>query len=194
MTVRQSSGAPRMRTSTAEFIIRNSRDDDVPAIARIYGHWVRHGFGTFEYDPPAEDEVARRRAALLAQDFPYLVAERDGEVLAYASAGPYRPRRGYRFSCEDSVYAAPEAARSGMGRALLSRVIEICEGKGYRLMIAVIGDSANKGSIGLHKALGFVHAGTLGGVGWKHGRWVDTVFMTRTLGPGSSTPPEEIRR
>lgn len=171
--------------------VRESRDEDVPAIARIYGYWVKNGFGTFEYDPPSDAEIAERRARLLAQNFPYYVAERDGKVLAYAYAGPYRPRPGYRFSCEDSVYVAPEAARGGMGRALLSRVIADCEAQGYRLMLAVIGDSGNLGSIGLHAALGFTHAGTLSNVGWKHGRWVDTVFMTRVLGAGSSSPPEE---
>lgn len=172
------------------FDIRETRDDDVPAITRIYGHWVRHGFGTFELEPPTEAEIARRRAGLLAQHFPYFAAESGGVVLGYACAGPYRPRPGYRFSCEDSVYVAPDAARSGMGRALLSRVIAECEAQNYRLMIAVIGDSANTSSIALHAALGFKHAGVLPAVGWKHGRWVDTVFMTRPLGAGSSMPPE----
>ncbi len=170
--------------------IRDSRDEDVGAIGRIYAHWVRHGFGSFELEPPGDEEIARRRAGLLAGRFPYLVAESGGEVLGYAYAGPYRARPGYRFSCENSVYVAPQAARQGMGRALLSALIARCEAGGFRLMIAVIGDSGNASSIGLHAAMGFVHAGLLPGVGWKHGRWVDTVFMTRPLGPGSASPPD----
>jgi phosphinothricin acetyltransferase len=172
-----------------DVIIRDSRDADVDSIARIYGYWVTNGFGTFEYDPPSVAEIAQRRDVILTGKFPYLVAEQNGAVLGYAYASPYRPRRGYRYSCENSVYVAPETARRGIGRALLSPVIERCEAQGFRLMIAVIGDSGNASSIGLHGALGFVHAGVLPAVGWKHGRWVDTVFMTRTLGEGSTTPP-----
>jgi phosphinothricin acetyltransferase len=175
--------------SQPAIIVRDSRDADVPAIARIYGHWVQHGFGTFEYEPPSEAEVAQRRANLLAGKFPYLVAEEHGEVLGYTYAGPYRPRPGYRYSCENSVYVAPEAAQRGIGRALLSALIPRSEADGFRLMLAVIGDSGNAPSIGLHKAMGFTHAGVLPAVGWKHGRWVDTVFMTRVLGAGSSTVP-----
>jgi phosphinothricin acetyltransferase len=171
-------------------IVRDSRDADVPAIAQIYGHWVRFGFGTFEYDAPGESEIARRRSNLLAGRFPYLVAEDRGVVLGYAYAGPYRPRPGYRFTCEDSVYVAPEAARRGIGRALLSALIPRSEARGFRLMLAVIGDSGNAASIGLHEALGFTHAGVLPSVGWKHSRWVDTVFMTRTLGVENSSAPD----
>jgi phosphinothricin acetyltransferase len=171
-------------------IVRDSRDADVPAITRIYGHGVRFGFGTFEYEPPSEDEIARRRANLLAGKFHYLVAEERGEVLGYSYAGPYRPRPGYRFTCEDSVYVAPEAARRGVGRALLSTLIPRSEADGFRLMLAVIGDSENVASIGLHEAMGFQHAGVLRAVGWKHGRWVDTVFMTRALGAGSTKAPD----
>ncbi len=143
-----------------------------------------HGFGTFEYDPPGEADIAQRRANLLAGKFPYLVAEERGEVFGYAYAGPYRPRPGYRYSCENSVYVAPDAARRGIGRALLSALIPRSEADGFRLMLAVIGDSGNASSIGLHAAMGFTHAGVLPAVGWKHGRWVDTVFMTRVLGAG----------
>ena len=163
----------------------------MPAISRIYGHWVRHGLGTFEYDPPAEAEIARRRAALVAAGFPFFVAEYGGKIVGYASAGPYRPRPGYRFTCEDSIYVAPDAARKGLGRALLSAVITRSEADGFRLMLAVIGDSGNTSSLGLHAALGFTHAGTLRNVGWKHGRWIDTVFMMRELGQGSTTAPSE---
>jgi L-amino acid N-acyltransferase YncA len=177
------------RKARRSIIVRDSRDSDVPEIARIYGHWVRHGFGTFEFDQPGEDEMARRRADLLAGRYPYLVAECDGAVKGYSCAGPYRTRPGYRFTCESSVYVAPDVQRSGVGKALLSQVIARCEQAGYRLMIAVIGDSLNASSIGLHAAFGFTRAGVLCAVGRKHGRWVDTVFMTRALGPGSSLPP-----
>ena len=172
-----------------QIAIRDSRDDDVAAIARIYGHWVRHGFGSFELEPPEEAEIARRRDALLKTRYPYLVAEGDGAVIGYAYAGPYRPRLAYRFSCENSIYVAPDSAGRGVGRALLAALIARCEQQGFRLMIAVIGDSGNASSIGLHAALGFAHAGKLPAIGWKHDRWVDTVFMTRALGAGSSTEP-----
>lgn len=169
--------------------IRECRDSDMAVVARIYSHWVEQGLGTFEYTPPSENEMRERREKLCAQGFPYFVAESERGVEGYACAGPWRPRPGYRFSCEDSVYVTPDAARKGMGRALLTRVIAQSEEAGYRLMIAVIGDSGNAASIGLHTSLGFTHAGVLPAVGWKHERWVDTVFMTRTLGAGSNTPP-----
>jgi phosphinothricin acetyltransferase len=174
----------------SEILVRDSHDGDVWAIAQIYGHWVIHGFGTFEYEPPTEAQMAERRANLLASNFPYVVAESGGRLIGYASAGPYRPRMGYRYSCENSVYVAHDAARRGVGRALMSEVIERCERDGYRLMIAVIGDSGNVASIRLHTALGFAHCGVLPAVGWKHCRWVDTVFMTRILGAGSSVAPD----
>jgi phosphinothricin acetyltransferase len=184
------SSAEKSVSESGTVVVRDSRDEDVPAIARIYGHWVRHGLGTFELDPPDEAEIARRRALLLSGGFPYVVAQRAGAVIGYASAGPWRPRPGYRFSCENSVYVAADAARNGAGRALLTEIIARCEVR-YRLMISVIGDSGNAGSIGLHSALGFKHAGTLPAVGWKFGRWVDTVFMTRALGAGSSTAAKD---
>jgi L-amino acid N-acyltransferase YncA len=112
-------------------------------------------------------------------------------VLGYGYAGPYRTRPAYRFACEDSVYVAPDAARRGIGRSLLQALIARCEALGLRLMVAIIGDSGNEPSIGLHRALGFVPAGVLPAIGWKHGRWVDTVLMVRTLGPGASVPPAE---
>jgi L-amino acid N-acyltransferase YncA len=174
-------------------VLRNCRDGDVAAVTRIYRHWVTQGLGTFEHDPPSEPEMATRRAKLTASGFPYLVAEENGIVLGYAYAGPYRPRPGYRFTCEDSIYVATEAARRGVGHALLSALVTRCEAMGLRLMVAVIGDSENIASIGLHAALGFHHAGMLPAVGWKHARWVDTVFMVRPLGKGASTPPETGR-
>jgi L-amino acid N-acyltransferase YncA len=170
--------------------IRDSHDADIPAIAAIYGHWVTHGLASFELEPPDAEEMARRRRAVLDGGFPYVVAEgAGGAVLGYAYAGPYRTRPAYRFAVENSVYVAPEAARAGVGRALLPALIERCTAAGFRLMVAVIGDSANAASIGLHARCGFAHAGALPAVGWKHGRWVDSVLMTRALGEGSATPP-----
>ena len=170
--------------------IRDSRPDDVPAIAAIYGHWVIHGLASFELDPPDAAEIGRRRDAVLAGGYPHLVAERDGTVLGYAYASAYRPRPAYRFAVENSVYVAPGAGRSGTGQALLEALIDRCTAHGFRLMVAVIGDSANAASIGLHARAGFARAGLIPAVGWKHGRWVDSVLMTRPLGAGASTPPD----
>jgi L-amino acid N-acyltransferase YncA len=172
-------------------LIRDSRDADVPALAAIYGHWVLHGLASFELDPPGAAEMGRRRAAILAGGYPFLVAEDapTGRVLGYAYANAYRTRPAYRFAAEDSVYVAPDAGRGGIGRALLDELLCRCEVRGLRQMVAVIGDSGNAPSIGLHRACGFRHAGVLAAVGWKHGRWVDSVLMTRPLGAGSATPP-----
>jgi L-amino acid N-acyltransferase YncA len=169
--------------------IRDSRPDDTPAIAAIYGHWVTHGLASFELDPPDGEEIARRRDAILAAGYPHLVAERNGQVIGYAYASAYRPRPAYRFAVENSVYVAPGEGRGGTGRALLDTLIDRCTALGFRLMVAVIGDAANAPSIGLHAAAGFAHAGHLPAIGWKHGRWVDSVLMTRALGPGSTTAP-----
>jgi len=170
--------------------VRDSRDADVAAITSIYAHWVRRGFGSFEIAAPDEAEMSERRARLLAQGYPWLVAERAGRVCGYAYAGPYRSREAYRFACENSIYVSPDACGSGVGRALLSELIARCEGMGLRLMVAGIGDSGNAASIGLHAAHGFIHAGTLSNIGWKGGRWLDVVFMTRALGNGAATAPE----
>lgn len=172
--------------------VRDSEEADIDAIAHIYGHWVQHGLASFEVTPPDADEIRRRRATVLAGGYPHLVAAgEDGRVLGYGYAGPYRTRPAYRFACEDSVYVAPDAARGGIGRSLLQALIARCEASGLRLMVAIIGDSGNEPSIGLHKALGFEHAGVLPAIGWKHGRWVDTVLMVRALGAGSAAPPVE---
>ena len=173
--------------------IRDSHDADLPALAAIYGHWVRHGRASFELDPPDAAEMGRRREGLLAAGHPYLVAEEAGRVLGYAYAGPFRTRPAYRFTVEDSVYIAPDAGRRGLGRALLGALLPRCEAWGARLMVAVIGDRHNAASIALHAAMGFAHAGLLPGTGWKHGQWVDTVLMTRALGPGTGLPPEPGR-
>lgn len=174
----------------SELTIRDSRDDDIPAITAIYGYWVTHGVASFELEPPDAAEMARRRAAVLAGGYPHLVAERNGQVVGYTYASSYRPRPAYRFAVENSVYVAPGGTRGGTGRVLLDALIAACTARGFRLMVAVIGDSANYASIGLHERAGFARAGLLPAVGWKHNRWVDSVLMTRALGEGATTPPE----
>lgn len=170
--------------------IRDSLPEDIPALAAIYGHWVTHGLASFELDPPAAEEMARRRDAVLAAGYPYLVAtDAGGAVCGYAYASAYRTRPAYRFAVENSVYVAPGAMRGGIGAALLAALIARCEASGFRLMVAVIGDSANHASIGLHARAGFQPVGIIPAIGWKHGRWVDSVLMTRALGEGSWTSP-----
>jgi len=171
-------------------MLRAADDDDLPAIQAIYAHHVLHGLGTFEETPPPLDEMTRRWRATVDQDMPWLVAVEDGRVMGYAYAGPYRPRPSYRFSVEDSVYVAPDAARRGFGRRLVGALIEQCTAKGFRQMLAVIGDSGNHGSVGLHRNLGFKEVGLLPSVGFKFGRWVDVVVMQRPLGDGDATTPE----
>lgn len=162
--------------------LRPAEAADVPGIAAIYGRHVAEGFASFEEVPPEPAEMARRRETLVAGGFPYLVAvDAAGAVLGYAYAGPYRPRSAYRFTVEDSIYIAPEAAGKGVGRALLTRLIEECRALGYRQIVAVIGDSANLPSINLHRALGFEPAGLLRHVGLKKGRWLDSVLMQLSL-------------
>ncbi|MGE3625396.1 MAG: N-acetyltransferase family protein [Hyphomicrobiales bacterium] len=169
--------------------VRASRDTDVARVTEIYAQAVREGLASFEYDPPGAEEMARRRAALLAEGYPYLVAEVDGGIAGYAYAGAYRTRRGYFNTVEDAVYVDPAFHRRGVGGALLLRLVEECEALGFRLMVAVIGDSDNTGSIGLHRAAGFRLVGVFHGIGYKHGRWLDSVQMERALGPGESRPP-----
>ena len=177
-------------TATSTVTVRPVRDMDIPAITKIYAHAVLHGVASFEVDPPDEAEMTRRMRAVVDAGFPYLVAEKDGRVLGYAYAGLYRTRPAYRNSIENSVYVGPDAHRLGVGRALLAELIDIATRAGFRQMIAVIGDSGNAGSIGLHRALGFIFSGTIHSVGYKHGRWLDSVIMQRALGPGDTEPPE----
>ena len=172
-------------------IIRDSDEADLPAITAIYDHAVETGTASFEYDPPDLAEMARRRADVLGKGFPYLVAELNGAVAGYAYVNTYRGRPGYRFSVEDSVYVAADRQGAGIGRQLLSPLLRRSEALGLRLVIAVIGDSANLPSIRLHAGCGFTHAGALPNVGWKHGRWLDSVFMVRALGPGAAAPPPD---
>ena len=170
--------------------IRLSRDADVPAIAAIYAHHVETGTASFETVAPDEAEVRRRRNALIERRYPWLVAELEGEVCGYAYAGPYRTRPAYRHSVEDSVYVRSSAQRRGVGKALLHALIRTCTHLGFRQMVAIIGDSAQVASIGLHRAAGFAMVGTLRNIGYKHDRWLDTVFMQLALGEGARTPPE----
>ena len=172
-----------------QLLVRPSTEGDLSTITHIYSHHVRHSSATFEVEPPDEDEMAKRRATILALAMPYLVAEQDEVVVGYAYASPYRPRPAYRFTVEDSVYVDPEHLGRGIGRALLAALIEHCERGPWRQMIAVIGDSANTASLGLHAHLGFRMAGTLQAAGFKFGRWIDIVLMQRALGPGDTTPP-----
>lgn len=171
--------------------IRPSLAADLPAITAIYAHAVRHGTGTFELDAPDESEMRRRREDVLSQGLPWLVADRDGEVLGYAYANLFRPRRAYRFCLEDSIYLDPKATGQGVGRLLLAELTGRCEALGARQMLAVIGDSDNAASIGVHRALGFRDAGRLTAAGWKFGRWLDVVLMQRSLGWGDETPAGE---
>jgi len=169
--------------------IRPAALADIAAITRIYADAVRNGTASFEIEPPDETEMARRQKALLDGGYPYLVATIAGSVAGYAYAGPYRARPAYKWSVEDSIYAAPEMQRRGIGRLLLTKLIAESEARGFRQMIAVIGDSTQIGSIAVHAKAGFSHVGTLRSVGFKHGKWLDTVLMQRSLADGDTTPP-----
>jgi L-amino acid N-acyltransferase YncA len=171
-------------------LIRPSRDEDLDAITRIYGHHVLHGTGTFETTPPGLADMTARRADVLAKGLPWLVAEEGGHVLGFAYGNWFKPRPAYRFSVEDSIYMDPAAHRKGLGRALLAELLAVLERTGTRKVMAVIGDSANAGSIGVHKALGFEPVGVVQSCGWKFDRWLDIVLMQKTLGAGDSSPPE----
>lgn len=171
-------------------LIRNSTDADIPGVTAVYAWNVLNGLGTFEEVPPDEAEMGRRRQAFLDRGLPYLVAELDGEVVGYCYAGPFRLRAAYRYTVEDSVYVSPKAVGKGVGRALLEALISHCEAVGLRQMCAVIGDSGNAASIGLHAALGFEKKGVFPDMGHKFGRWVDLVWMQRTLNGGGETPPD----
>ena|SRR5436190_4847403 len=170
--------------------LRPATPADIPAIARIYGDSVIAGTATFELEPPGEAEMAARLQQITAAGYPYFVAENDGAFAGYAYAGAYRIRPAYRFTVENSLYVAPDMQRRGVGRALLAALIVECGQRGFRQMIAVIGDSPNQtASIALHQAAGFSIVGTLADVGFKHGRWLDTLLMQRSLGDGGKAPP-----
>ena len=175
----------------ASLDIRPAEEADLPFITAIYDHAVRYGTATFELSSPDLAEMTRRFKALMDGGYPYFVAVLDGRVVGYAYAGAYRPRPAYRFTVENSIYLQPSIHRRGIGLRLLQRLIVESEARGYRQMIAVIGDSANAGSIGVHERTGFAMIGTHPNVGFKFGRWLDTVMMQRSLGEGASTVPAE---
>lgn len=171
--------------------IRPAEIADVAAIHAIYAHAVETGTATYELDAPSADEMRARFEAIARAGQPFLAATRDGAVVGYAYAGPFRARPAYRFMVEDSIYVAPEAKRGGVGRLLLSGLIDACSALGYRQLVAVIGDGpGNPGSVGLHGALGFRHCGVMQGSGYKFGRWLDTVIMQLALNGGAASPPD----
>ena len=170
--------------------IRSSHAGDIAAITAIYAHHVLHGTGTFETEPPSETDMAARRADVLGKGLPYLVAEQDGQVLGFAYCNWFKPRPAYRFSAEDSIYVAEAARGLGVGRLLLDALCTAAEAAGVRKLLAVIGDSANAGSIRVHQAAGFTHIGVMRSVGWKFGAWRDVVLMEKPLGAGDTTSPE----
>jgi phosphinothricin acetyltransferase len=171
--------------------IRASLDTDVPVLASIYSQHVLHGTGTFETTPPTTQDMAARRADVLSKGLPYLVLEEEAAVIGFAYCNWFKPRPAYRFSAEDSIYLAPKCAGRGLGRLLLTELMAQAERSGVRKLIAVIGDSANIGSIGVHTSCGFQHVGVLGACGWKFDRWIDVVLMERKLGMGSATAPSK---
>ena len=170
-------------------LIRSSRESDIPAITAIYAHHVLNGTGTFETEAPSEWEMTNRRADVLNKGLPYLVAVDNGEVVGFAYGNWFKPRPAYRYSVEDSVYLAPDQQSKGLGRALLAELLARCEAVGIRKMMAIIGDSANAGSVGVHLALGFEQVGKIDACGWKFGAWRDIVIMQKTLGLGDKEPP-----
>lgn len=169
--------------------VRNAAPGDLPAIQAIYRHHVLHGLASFEEVPPDVEEMRRRHTDITGRGLPYLVAAQAGEILGYGYCAPYRLRSAYRYALEDSVYIKEGFLGRGIGSRLLRELIGLCEAGGYRQLIAVIGDSANTPSIALHARHGFLRAGTLRSVGYKFGRWVDSVLMQRPLGRGDGTPP-----
>lgn len=170
-------------------IIRPSQSIDIAQITAIYQHHVLHGTGTFEVEPPTEADMAQRRADVLSKKLPYLVAVDGAQVLGFAYCNWFKPRPAYRYSAEDSIYLAPQAMGSGLGRALMAELCAQAERAGVRKLIAVIGDSSNLGSIGVHRSAGFQQVGTLSSCGWKFERWLDVVLMDKALGKGDTTAP-----
>jgi phosphinothricin acetyltransferase len=177
--------------NTSAVSIRPSTSHDLPAVTAIYAWNVLHGTGTFELEAPDVTEMTRRRDDVLAKGLPWLVAEVGGEVAGFAYANHFRPRRAYRFCLEDSIYLAADAVGRSLGRWLLAELIARCEAAGARQMLAVIGDSANAASVGVHRALGFEQVGVLKAAGWKFERWLDVVLMQKQLGLGDATPPPD---
>ena len=169
--------------------LRPARPEDLPAIHSIYSHHVLQGLASFEEEPPSVEELARRYRDVIGRGLPYLVAEYGADIAGYGYCAPYRPRSAYRYALEDSIYIRHDMTGRGIGKRLLEQLIGRCAALGYRQIIAVIGDSANAASIGVHAACGFLRVGTLRSVGFKFGRWVDSVYMQRPLGSGDATRP-----
>lgn len=178
-----------MVPASMQATVRAAREADIPAIAAIYAVEVRDFVNTYEYDVPDEAEMLRRMRAVLDDGYPYLSAELDGEVVGYAYASAFRSRAAYHWVVENSVYVAAGRQGQGIGAALMERLIAECEARDFRQMVAVIGEAANTASIRLHERFGFTHLAVLPGIAWKHGRWLDTVFMQRALGKGNLEPP-----
>ncbi|WP_341667641.1 GNAT family N-acetyltransferase [Alcaligenes sp. SDU_A2] len=174
----------------ADLLIRPATPEDMHAVQAIYAYHVLHSTATFEETPPDLAEMQARHAHITGQGLPWLVAELEGQIVGYAYAGLYRPRIAYRFTLEDSIYLAQGQVGKGLGKALLARLLAECEKGPWRQMIAVIAGHDNRGSIGLHRALGFTHAGTQVATGYKFQQWIDVVFMQRALGPGNQTHPD----
>jgi len=175
---------------TGDVLVRARTDADIAAITRIYAHHVLNGSSSWELAPPDQDEMARRAQATRDAGYPYLVAERDGDVVGYTYVGAYRPRPAYRFTVEHSIYIDEAVRRGGIGRSLMEKLIEACTEAGYRQMIAVVGDSQNLQSIRFHELMGFEHVGRIENIGFKFGRWMDQVLMQRPLGEGAQTLPK----
>ena len=175
-------------------IIRSSSDPDIPAITAIYAHHVLNSTGTFETEAPSEQDMTNRRADVLGKGLPYLVAVSDGQVVGFAYGNWFKPRPAYRYSVEDSIYLAPDQHAKGLGRALLAELMARCETTGIRKMMAIVGDSENRASIGLHLALGFEQIGKIDACGWKFGAWRDIVILQKTLGLGATQPPADMPR
>ena len=171
-------------------LIRPSSDADLPAITAIYAHHVLHGTGSFETEPPSVADMTARRADVLSKGLPYLVVEQDGKIAGFAYGNWFKPRPAYRYSVEDSIYMAPELQGKGLGRALLTELMARFEAAGIRKVMAIVGDSANTGSVGIHLALGFTQVGIVDSCGWKFGAWRDIVIMQKTLGLGNTQPPD----
>ena len=172
-------------------LIRPSSDADLPAITAIYAHHVLHGTGSFETEPPSVADMMARRADVLSKGLPYLVVEQDGKIAGFAYGNWFKPRPAYRYSVEDSIYMAPDLQGKGLGRALLAELMARFEAAGIRKVMAIIGDSANTGSVGIHLALGFKQVGIVDSCGWKFGAWRDIVIMQKPLGLGDTQPPNE---
>lgn len=170
-------------------IIRPANEQDITQITQIYSHHVLNGTGTFEIDPPSEQDMQARWQDVCSKKLPYLVLEDDGQIMGFAYCNWFKPRPAYRFSAEDSIYMHADSVGKGMGRLLMSELLAQAQRAGIRKLIAVIGDTANAGSIGLHNAMGFVHVGTIGACGWKFDQWLDVVLMEKALGDGANSSP-----